>query len=563
MTHTGRLRSVALGTCALALAAAAQAAPQNGRPQRLAAHRAPHVAPASTLPDTGPMANAAAGLARVYGGTPTDVLTYHGDNGRTGWNQTETDLTPASVASGHFGLLTTLAVDGNVLAQPLLVSGYTMPDGSKHDVLIVATGHDTVYAYDAQTYAVLWRVSLGVAQSSNDVGCSDVVPEYGISSTPVIVRPAKGPALIYVVAATEPSSLAFHTTLHALNLGTGADARTPVEIAPTATLSDGSAVAFDPQNQWSRTGLAYNNGALYVGIGSHCDNNAGGITGWLLRYDATLTLQKAFHTINTPGGTELASIWMTGYAPAIDPTGNVFVVTGNGNFTRGAGDWGESVLRLPAGLQRVSGKFTPASFNTLNNNDTDFGSGGVMLIPPVANQTVPPLAVAMGKSAILYLLNQQKLGGELPNDSGVLQAQSVGGNGTWGGPAYYGSPVHGPTVYYQIDHDVLRAYAVATTGTPALTQTVAGTTSGGYGGTTPLVSSNGAAPGTGIVWMVRRSAPMALEAYDADKLGAPIFSANAGTWSNTSNQNSFVAPLEANGRVYAPAYRTVKVFGLQ
>ena len=186
-----------------------------------------------------------------------------------------------------------------------------------------------------------------------------------------------------------------------------------------------------------------------------------------------------------------------------------------------------------------------------------------MLIPQASGQTVPPLAVAMGKSGILYLLDQDRLGGELPNDSGALQAQQIGSNGSWGGPAFYDSPAQGPTVYYQIDHDVLRAFSVAETGTPALTQTVTGTTTGGYGGTLPVVSSNGAAPGTGVLWMIRRSAPMELEAYDADKLGAPLFSANAGSWSNKQNQNSFVSVMEANGRVYAPAYKTVKVFGLQ
>ncbi len=565
MIRARSLRTLALAGCAVATAgtAAAGAPEPDRRAQTLTAHRPPHAAPSSPLADTGPMPGAAQGLARLYGGTPIDVLTYHYDQGRTGWNQTETDLTPAAVASSGFGLLTTLAVDGNVLAQPLLVSNYKMPDGSLHNVLVVATGHDTLYAYDAQTYAILWQVSLGTPQTSNDVGCSDVVPEYGISSTPVIVRPAKGPALIYVVAATEPARFSFQTTLHAIDLGTGADATAPVKIAPSATLSDGTAIGFDAQNQWSRAGLAYGKGGVYVSIGSHCDNNSGGTTGWLLRYDPALTLQKAFHTINTPGGTELASIWMTGFAPAIDSAGDVFVVTGNGNFTKGAADWGESVLRLAPGLQAVTGKFTPSGYNALNGSDTDFGSGGVMLVPPVSGQTVPPLAVAMGKSGVLYLLNQAKLGGELPRDSGALQSQQIGANGSWGGPAYYASPANGPTVYYQVDHDVLRAFSVAETGTPALTATVTGTTTGGYGGTLPVVSSNAAAAGTGVVWMVRRSAPMELEAYDADALGAPLFSANAGVWSNKQNQNSFVSVMEANGRVYAPAYKTVKVFGLQ
>jgi hypothetical protein len=353
--------------------------------------------------------------------------------------------------------------------------------------------------------------------------------------------------------------------LHALDLGTGNDLVPAQEITPTATLSDGSTISFDPQNQWSRAGLALANGSIYVSIGSHCDNNAYGITGWELRYNTrTLAQMSAFHTIemssNTTGNLELASIWMTGFAPAIDSTGNVFVVTGNGDFTKNRRDWGESVLRLNGPLNVVRNKFTPSGYDQLNSGDTDFGSGGVMLLPAVAGQTVPPLAVAMGKSSILYLLNQTMLGNEQPNDAGVLQEQYAGGNGLWGGPAFFNG-TNGPTVFAQTDSDVMRGYTVATTGTPSLTPTLAGTTSAGYGGTTPVISSNGAT--NGVLWEVRRSNPISFEAYDASKLGAPLFSQNTGTWSNQSNQNPFVAPVEANGRVYAPGYLTVTVFGLK
>ncbi|MEP6966714.1 MAG: hypothetical protein ABI906_01410 [Pseudomonadota bacterium] len=565
-------RSLAVLSLALSAAVVAPPAPAwgsgaeapNGKPQKLTAHRGVHAAPRSPLPAATPLADATAGLAKPYGGAPIDVTSYHYDNGRTGWNQNETDLTPASVASANFGLLKTLRVDGNVFPQPLLVSNFVMPDTSTHDVLIVATGHNTVYTYDARTYAVLWQVNLGPPQSTNDVGCGDVQPEYGISSTPVIVRAAANAATIFLVAATEPAPFHFHTKLHALSLATGQDIVAPVEISPSATLSDGSTLRFDPQNQWSRASLAYSNGSIYIGISSHCDNNAGAISGWLLRYDTNLILRHAFHTIHTPHGYELASIWMTGFAPAIDPAGNVFVVTGNGDFTgNGAHDYGESVLKLPETLASVIGKFTPADYQSLNNGDTDFGSGGVMLLPGVAGQTAPPLAVAMGKDAVLYLLDQTRLGGLRPNDSGALQALRLGGSGQglWGGPAYYAGPA-GPTVYAQINGDVLRSFRVSTGAVPALTPAAQGTTFAGYGGSLPIVSSNGAAADTGVVWLVRRSLPVELEAYDAAALGTPIFVANAGRWSNTDNQNPFVTPMVANGRVYAPAYKTVKVFGL-
>jgi hypothetical protein len=542
-------------------AALAAGAVPNGTPQTLTAHRPPQAPVLSHLPPL-PLAGAPGSrLSRIYGGTPIDVTTYHYDTSRTGWNPAETDLTPASVTSTKFGLLATLQVDGNVFAQPLLVSNFVMPDGTTHNVLLVATGNDTVYAYDAQTYAILWQVSLGTQQSTSDVGCGDVQHGYGISGTPVIVRTAANAATIYLVAATEPSSFDFHTQLHALDIGTGKDRTTPVEISPSATLSDGSTLHFDPQNQWNRASLAYNNGSIYIGIGSHCDNNGGAISGWLLRYSTNLKLQHAFHTIETPHGYELASIWMTGFAPAIDASGNVFVATGNGDFTRGAKDWGESVLKLPPTLANVADKFTPTSYKTLNNNDVDFGSGGVMLLPPVTGQIAPPMAVAMGKSSVMYLLNQNALGGIEKNDAGALQSQSVGGGGLWGGPAYYNGPA-GPTVFVQTGGDVLHGFSVNTGATPSLTDALNGTSGAQYGGSLPIVSSNAATSATGVVWLVNRTLPVTLEAYNASALGNPIYTANAGNWSNPGQGNPFVTPMEANGRVYVPAYKTVKVFGL-
>jgi len=554
----------ALAAALLLLAGAAGAQAQgsgvpNGKPQVLAPNRPAHVAPKSLLAPVQPLG----GVPQTYSGTPIDVTTYHYDNLRTGWNQTETDLTPATVASSKFGLLASLTVDGNVFAQPLLVSNFIMPDRTKHDVLIIVTGHNSVYAFDAQTFAVLWQVNLGTSQSSNDVGCTDVTPEYGISSTPVILRGGPASARLYVVAATEPSHLEFETKLHELDLGTGADVVPPVVISPSATLSNGSTLTFDPQNQWNRASLAMQDGSIYIGIGSHCDNNAYSISGWLLRYDTQLALKSSFHTIETPNGYELASIWMTGFAPAIDANGFVFVVTGNGDYAgHGADDWGQSVLKIwPTGV--VKDRFTEATYNALNAHDTDFGSGGVMLLPTVSGQTAPPMAVAMGKDAVLYLLNQDDLGGLRIMNKGALQALRVGevGGGLWGGPAYYDGP-SGPTVFAQINGDVLRAFQVNTGATPGLTRGVTGTSGAGYGGSIPIVSSKGATAGTGVVWLVRRSSPIEIEAYDAVALGAPIYSANIGAWSNPGQGNPFLTLAEANGRVYVAAYKVVKVFGL-
>ncbi|HEY3636921.1 MAG TPA: hypothetical protein VGK90_02125 [Rhizomicrobium sp.] len=528
---------------------------QIGKSHPLSAHATP-----AALPYIGLHPNADKGLKRRYSGTPIDMLNYHYDNYPTGWNQSETDLTPASVASSSFGQLTTLNVDGNVLAEPLIVSNFQMPDGSTHNVLIVATGHNTIYAYDAQDYSILWQISLGQSQSSNDVGCQDVQPEYGISSTPVIIRHSTSSATIYVVAATEPKSFSFHTKLYAIDLGTGKKLAAPKEIAPASQLKTGGKIHFDPQNQWNRSALVSANGQIYLGVGSHCDNNAGAISGWVLSFDPTTLAQTGkFNTIEAKAGYELASIWMSGYAVASDPAGNIFAVTGNGNYSHKKGErgFGETVLSLSSDLKKVNTSFTPADYQSLNNGDTDFGSGGAMIIPVQSGQTAPEMALAAGKEGTLFLLNATKLGGMTSNDGGALQKLSL--KGCWCGPAFYvGS--QGPVVFFQGNSDNIRAFSVGTGSNPQLTQIAQGSSGGGFGGSFPIVSSNGTTAETGVVWLIRRASTEQIEAYDASSLGAPVFAANAGTWSNGSR--AYLSPTVANGRVYVGAYKTVTVFGL-
>jgi hypothetical protein len=534
---------------------------RNGEPQPLVQH-APRRPPPAALPGGGMHPDAKIGIARVYSGTPIDVTGFHYDGLRTGWNRSETDLNPTNVKSSSFGQIATLNVDGIVLAQPLIVSALAMPDGKLHNVLVIVTEHNTIYGYDAQNYTLLWQNNLGPSQSTVDVGCGDVRPEYGISSTPVVVRPAPNSATMYLVAATEAAPYSFHTKLHAIDLRTGRNTLVAGEIAPKAKMSDGIMMRFDPQNQWSRAGLVFANNSIYVAIASHCDNNANNISGWMLRYDPKFNLLGAFHTIDAAVGYELSTIWMSGFAPSVDGNGNLYSVTGNGNFgilQRQKG-WGQSVLALSADLTKVVGFFTPASYQALNNDDDDFGSGGIMLLPTVSGQKAPPMAVAMGKSSILYLLNQKALGGLEGVGSGPLQQQSVPGGGVWGGPAYYNGP-NGALVYYQSSWDLLRSFKVNSATSPSLSSNAVGTSYAGFGGSMPIVSSNGSASGTGVVWLVRRGTTVQLEAYDALKLGNPIFQANAGNW-NTSWGNALVTPMEANGRVYVPAYKTVTVFGL-
>jgi hypothetical protein len=546
----------------------------NGQKQELKTHTPPAPPPSSGSAPQFQLLRLPEGKAKEYTNPRRDVLTYHYDNKRSGWNSNEVDLTPKSVASPQFSLLETLSVDGNVFAQPLLVSNFEMPDGQEHDVLVIATGHNTLCAYDANSFSLFWHVSLGQAQQFLDVGCADVQPEYGITSTPVIVRKSKNSATVYVVSAIEPRALDFHTFIHAIDLRTGQDAIdpstgktiSPQEIAPSATLKDGSQLKFNPQDQWSRAGLAYNDGVIYVSIGSHCDNDAANISGWLLKYSENLALTAGFHTVSTPKGRGLSSIWMTGFAPAIDDAGNLFLATGNGDVSP-PDDYGQSVLKLDGKTLGVIDYFTPSNYSVLNIKDGDFGSGGVSLFSTGSAGSKRDVAAAIGKDPVLYLLDQANLGKNQTNDAGALQALRIKPcqyssqcRGVWGGVAIFQSQ-NGLLLYSQAEHDVMRSYLMGGAPAPSVTPSAAGVSKAGYGGSIPIVSSNGSA--NGVVWLLARTEPaIELEAYDATSLGPALCTVNVGPWSNPGYGNSFLSPMVANGRVYAAAYNVVKVFGL-
>src|SRR5271157_5678090 len=154
-----------------------------------------------------------------------DVLTYHNDIARTGQNLSETTLTVGNVNSATFGKLFTLAADGKVDAQPLYASSVTIPGNGTHNLLIVATEHDSVYAFDADTGASIWQVSLlkSGETTSDPRGCTQVTPEIGVTSTPVIDRSGGPNGAIYVVAMSKDTSGNYHQRLHALDLATGGE----------------------------------------------------------------------------------------------------------------------------------------------------------------------------------------------------------------------------------------------------------------------------------------------------------------------------------------------------
>ena len=278
-------------------------------------------------------------------------------------------------------------------------------------------------------------------------------------------------------------------------------------------------------------------------IGSHCDNNAGNISGWVLRYDAsTLKLTGKFNTIEASAGYELSSIWMAGYSPAIDPAAMSTPSPATAITISAAGmkGYGESVIALSPDLKKKPvGTFTPSNWQILNNGDTDFGSGGAMLIPVSSGQTAPPMIIGMGKAGTAYLLDASHLDGlEGHNGYQALQKIQIGG-GCWCGPAYYGGP-SGGIVYYQGGGDVLRAYSVETGERRSSTQIATSTTGAGYGGSFPVVSSNGNTANTGgrVADPSAATRPSSWRPTTRVSLGAPLFAANAGSWSTAAAPSS-------------------------
>lgn len=506
------------------------------------------------------------------------VLTYHNNVARTGLNSNETDLTPGTVAPGRFGKLGTIAVAGLVDAEPLYVGDLTV-DGKARNVVFVATEHDMVYAFDADTLAQLWATSvLGPGESTvstSDVGgCTQVTPEIGITSTPVIDLKAGAHGAIFVVAMSKKRNSYFQR-LHALDLTTGAEIGTPTTIRATypgsgANSSSGK-VVFNPEQYEERVGLVLlggPKGVIYTAWTSHCD--ADPYTGWLMGYSES-TLKQVSVLNLTPNGSR-GAIWMAGSGLAAGPLGNIYLVTGNGTFDTTLthagfpmhGDFGNALVKISTknDALKVADYFTMHDSLSQTDHDTDFGSGGVMLLPNLTDRRgkIHYLAVAAGKDTNIYLLNRDNLGKFNPkNDNAVYQKLSgVLRGGIWGAPAYFNK-----TIYYgPVGNDLLAFPLIGAKLATAPSSRSA--TTFGYPGTIPSVSANGTS--AGIVWAVENGNIGVLHAYDAANLARELYSSNEAA--NGRDQfpdnwgDKFVTPMVANGKVYVGTPGAVVVFGL-
>lgn len=511
------------------------------------------------------------------GGNPTpppqhsdvSVLTYHNDNVRDGLNSKETTLTLANVNSTQFGKIGFLAVDGLVDAQPLYLSSLNV-GGKNHKVLYVATEHDSLYAFDADSGAVLWHVSvLGAGETtSDDRGCGQVTPEIGVTATPVIDPSAGAHGTIFVVAMSKNGTTYFQR-LHALDLASGAElGGSPVTVQAkhpgSGDNNSGGYVVFDPAQYKERPGLLLLNGAVYTFWSSHCDDRP--YTGWIMAYSETNLAQTRVFNI-VPNGNE-ASIWAAGAGPAADAAGNIYFLAANGTFDTtldvngmpNQGDYGNAFIKLStagSGLS-VADYFTMSSTVAESNVDEDLGSGGVLLLPDLKDSggTTRHLAVGAGKDQAIYVTDRDNMGKFDPSTDHIWQEIPNGLNGgEFGMPAYFNG-----TVYYGAVGDVLRAFSISNAKLSTLPSSQSAH-SFGYPGATPSVSADGTK--NGIVWVAENGSTAGLYAYDAGNLAHELYDSNqAGGRDQFGPGNKFITPTIANGKVYVGTTNGVVVFGL-
>jgi hypothetical protein len=495
----------------------------------------------------GTVTSAAATLTVAAAATPgADVLTYHNDNSRSAQNLTEAVLTPANVSAAQFGLLRVLPADGLVDGQPLIASNLTV-SGVLRNVVYVVTENDSVYSYDADSGTALLHVSvLGSAETpSDDRGCSQVVPQIGITSTPVIDRGAGPNGTIYVIAMSKNTAGDYIQRLHALDLVTLTERpNSPVVIQAT----------------YPGTG---NNS---VGTQTFAPGQYEERAGWIIGYDATTLAQSQVLNV-TPNGSD-GAIWQAGGGLAADGTGSIYALVANGTFdtTLDAsglplqGDYGNAFIKLSsASPLQVTDYFDMDNTVSESNNDVDLGSGGPMLLPDQTDSTgvARQLAVGAGKDGHLYVVNRSNMG-KFSMSNNAIWEDMPGAlpGGIWSTPAYFQE-----TVYYGDVGGTLKAFAIqqALLGKTPASQT---SMTFGYPGTAPAVSANGA--NNGIVWAVENSQPAVLHAFAAGNLATELYNSNqaAAGRDHFGAGNKFMTPSIANGKVYVGTPTGVAVFGL-
>jgi len=504
-------------------------------------------------------------------GQMTDVLTYHNDTARTGQALNEQILTPASVNTNHFGKLWILPVDGKVDAQPLYAAGVSIPGRGERNVLFVATENDSVYAFDADSTNLFWRVSmLGTNESpSDDRNCSQVEPVIGVTSTPVIDRSLGPNGTMFVIAMSKNVSSNYFQRIHALDLAIGTDRVAAVTV--TATFpgtgddsSDGN-VIFDPAQYKERAGLLLLNGVIYTAWSSHCDNRP--YTGWIMGYDEQNLAQTNVLNV-TPNGNE-GAIWMSGDGLACDSSNSIYFLDGNGTFdptlTAGGfpsdGDFGNAFIKLSttSNVLAVADYFATYTNAYENDNDLDLGSGGELVLPDMTDGlgNTRQLAVGAGKDRNIFLVDRNNMGKFNPTDDNAIYQKltNVLSGMVFSAPAYFNG-----TLYYGAVGDYIKAFPFQSARLGSISSQTAGAFA--YPGATPGISANGIS--NAILWATENTSPAVLHAYNATNLTTELYNSNQapGGRDQFGVGNKFITPTIASARVYVGTTNDVGVFGL-
>jgi chitodextrinase len=546
-----------------------------------------HSVAARSAADTTKTASAPVGVTDLSG-----VLTWRNDNTRAGANVREFALTTSNVKSATFGKLFSCAIDAPAYSEPLWVANLSIGGGT-HNVVIVTTQHNSVYAFDADSSpcTTYWSHVDAGAQAQrlvlsgetfvswSDVSTDDIFPDIGIVGTPVIDLSTK---TIYLVTKSKVSNInpvtdsSVHQRIHALNLTDGSEKfGGPTDIAASVPgIGDGSSggmVPFSTFRENQRPALTLLNGNVYIAWASHGDN--GPYHGWILAYNASNLAQQVAKFNTTPDGVPaLGGIWQSGNGLAADAAGYLYCLTGNGAFdgtfppVAGSDDYGDSALKFStsSGLA-LADFFTPFNQSTLNGNDTDLGSGGIVILPDQSAGGHAHLLMNSSKSGTIYLIDRDNMGKFNMTTDQVVQEFNASG-GFWSTPAFWQN-----TAYAGGNGDTIQAWPFNhnTPGQFDATSSSSSPTGYGFPGASPVISASGTA--NGIVWAIDASAygqpccangPAVLHAYDATNLASELWNSAQGSGNTAGNAVKFTVPTVANGKVYIGTRTELDVYGL-
>ena len=389
-----------------------------------------------------------------------DVLTYHNDNARTGQNLNEGILTPANVRMATFGKVGFFAVDGKVDAQPLLLSGVTIPGRGIHDVL---------YSRDRA------RHHLRPGRDHRRCALEPIAARSGGIPKRSSIRMRAGrsgdrhhlDAGHQQIGWTEWRHLRRRDVQDRVHLHPPpACARCHVGRRTVRRPADRRRIRLRSKQYEERSAILLLNRMIITSWTSHCD--ADPYHGWIMSYNAsTLAQTSALNT--TPNGSR-GAYWMAGAGPAADSAGNIYLLAGNGTFDTtldgsgfpSQGDFGNAFLKLSNSPALAVVDYF-ATFDTVSKSDadSDLGSGGTLVLPDLLdiNHQVRHLAVGAGKDGHIYLADRDSMGRfhATPSDNSNLY-QDVSGalpGGVWSMPAYFNS-----TLYYGPQGNTLKAFSI-------------------------------------------------------------------------------------------------------